>query len=241
MLKYILATCTVLAFGVSNLEAISAHAQADVQDTVIVTGSRISRGGQGGGYNVYKRISADFMLVDIYYQSGTRDEAIRANELRTMFNRLVAADKANESIFLQGGSDYGRVPIETILFDEILEDSYDSEDINLFSLTLGIEVNGETNFDKVLARGQAFLDAIPLSGRAEAYLDDTQYIGARNIKAHRPEILRGIAEEAAKLREIFGPSDIYIDGFESKLETATTGPLQLDVYLPYSISLTTKQ
>ena len=232
-MKYLILSLVTLALG-APLQAAFAQSGNAVQERVVVTGSRIARAADRP--NVVKRIRADFVLVDVVYQSATRDESERRRELETMFNRLKEADNKDPSIFLQGGSAYGRIPIETILFSDIL-DEYELEDGYTFSLTLGTETRQTGTFDAVLARGQAFIDAIPLAGRAEAYLEENQYIGARNSDAHRADLLRLIATEVKDLKSVFGSSEVTVTGLQNRVVSQPAAALGIDVFLPYTITV----
>lgn len=232
-MKYLVLAIITLALGAPSHIA-SAQSNQAAQERIVVTGSRITRALDRP--SIAKRIRADFILVDVVYQSGTRDASERRRELETMFNRLKEADSKNPNVFLQGGSAYGRIPIETILFSDIL-DEYELDDGYTFSLTLGIETGQTGTFDAVLARGQAFIDAIPLAGRAEAYLKEDQYIGARNSDAHRADLLRLIAAEVEDLKSVFGSSEVTVTGLENRVISQPAAALGIDVFLPYTITV----
>lgn len=225
-MRYFTLLLAAVAMG-ATIQPASAQTQNAAQERVVVTGSRIARAASRP--NVVKNIRADFILVDVIFQSGTRNESERRQELEAMFERLKEADRKNPNVFLKGGDAYGRIPIETILFNDIL-DEYAFEDGYSFALTLGIETGQTRAFDAVLARGQTFIDSIPLAGRSEAYLEEDQFIGARNADAHRADLLSIIAGEVAALKQAFGPSEVTVTGLESRVVSQPSAALSIDVF-----------
>ena len=96
-----------LAISLSLLIAsglLSAGAQEERSlQTVTVTASRIDADDLQTAPAVFRRIPADFVLVEVNFQSGSRDVATRKRELETMFTRLKASVSGTAGYELFGG------------------------------------------------------------------------------------------------------------------------------------------
>lgn len=92
------------------------------------------------------------------------------------------------------------------------------------------------------ARAEKFISEIQLTGRTEAITGDLQYIGVTDPKKHREDLLKKIAEDARNMQTIFGSAStgataISLTGLEGRVKTRRSGPLEMEIYIPYSIIL----
>jgi hypothetical protein len=66
------------------------------------------------------------------------------------------------------------------------------------------------------------------AARAEAYLGDDQFIGARDLTRHRANLVADIASEVKALQASFAPVRVTLTGLESRIITQPSGPLGLE-------------
>lgn len=229
-------------FGFLMLAAIASGVALPVSaqgmERMMVTSNQVEESARISAPAIYRQIPADFVMVAITYQSATRDAAERRKELETMFDRLKARASRTEGFSLAGGT-LGRsmADIDTVLFTDVYGSDYSGT--GRFTLTLSIDTKPEESFEALMKRAQQFVSSIEAQGRAEAYLGDTQYIGARDVAKHRADLIADIAREVSGLQTAFGPngSKVTLTGLESRIITQPSGPLELEIFIPYTLTL----
>ena len=58
------------------------------------------------------------------------------------------------------------------------------------------------------------------------------------MRRHRPALIRAISDEVTFLSDTFKASEVSVYGLEAQTVTQTVGPLELQIFIPYSIHLT---
>ena len=214
---------------------VSAGPAAEQLQNVVVTASRIDIDDLVAAPAIYRRVPADFVQVEVTYQSGTRDNAERRSELSTMFDRLKKAAASTDGYALYGGTlGESSAPIDTVLFGDVYR-TYGTQ--GSFTLTMSIDTRPGESFDKLMERAAKFVKDIKTAGRTEAYLGDEQFLGARKTDTHRDALLDDLATEVRQLRAKFGPSAVTITGLESRVITQPSGPLEMEIFIPYKLTV----
>ncbi|KJS25938.1 MAG: hypothetical protein VR75_09210 [Hyphomonadaceae bacterium BRH_c29] len=214
-----------------------AHAQEGRLQSITVTASMIDRDDLLAAPAIYRRVQADFIQVDVSYQSGTRDAAERKAELATMFERLKAAVSKTQGYALEGGAlGESSAPIDTVLFDDIYS-AYGAQ--GSFTLIMSIDTRPGESFDKLMERAGKFVEDIKAAGRTEAFLGDEQYLGARHTDKHREALLNDLQAEVRSLQQVFRASKVSLTGLESRVITQPSGPLELEIFIPYKLTVET--
>ena len=211
-------------------------AAAQDMERVIVTANRIDDAEMQSAPAVYRQIPADFVLVALTYQSATRDTGDRAKELETMFTRLKVKAAKTDGINLIGGTlGQSTADIDTVLFTDVYINDYSGT--GRFTLTLSIDTKKDESFEALMKRAQTFVSSIETAGRSEAYLGDDQFIGARDVAKHRADLVADIAAEVAALKTSFAPAEVTLTGLESRIITQPSGPLELEIFIPYTLTV----
>lgn len=212
----------------------SGPALAQDMERVIVTANRVEASDMRSAPAVYRQIPADFVLVAVTYQSATRDTGERAKELETMFDRLRAKAAKTAGYSLQGGTlGQSMAEIDTVLFTDVYTTDYSGT--GRFTLTLSIDTKPEESFEGLMKRAQKFVDDIAVAGRAESYLGNDQFIGARDVAKHRADLVNDIATEVRTLKASFAPASVTLTGLEGRIITQPSGPLELEIFIPYTL------
>lgn len=218
-----------LAMGVAP-----GFAQETRQESIMVTASMIEENAAAIPA-ISRKVRADFVSVEVSYHSATRDVAQRRAELETMFARLKEAVAKTPGVSLSGGElGYATAPIDTVLFSDVLNTYGEAWS---FSLILGVDTQPDETFDQLMERADAFVKGIPAMGRSEAWLGDEQALGARDIDSHRLALLQDISAETSRLQAIFSASELHVGGLESGVVMIPTGPLELQLYVPYTLKI----
>lgn len=225
----------LLAFAaLAFIPALPATAQG--MERVMVTASRVDQGTLRSAPAVYRRIPADFVLVEVSFQSATRDDAEREKELKTMFDRLKDKAAKSKGFELSGGTlGQSTAEIDTVLFTDVYQTDYNNT--GSFTLTLSVDTKEGETFDKLMKRADEFVKSIPLAGRAEAFLGDEQFIGTRDVTRHRADMLADIAKEVRSLQELLAPAKVTLTGMENRIVTQPSGPLEMEMFIPYTLTV----
>ena len=217
---------------------------------IVVTGQRMQADADeaglpveavGGGVAppyVSITVPADYVIFTVTLESGTRAIDERDRELERTFTTLVARVARDKSVKLEVGYPGRSAALETTAAREAIQTQGDRSHIPLVFKFLTRP--GDT-FETVRGRAEKFIAGIEANGRAETVTGDLQYIGVSEPKKHREELLRKIAEDTRLLQSIFGsPGNaplISLSGLEGRVKTRPSGPMELEMFIPYSINL----
>jgi hypothetical protein len=184
---------------------------------------------------------ADFVIFTVNLETGTRtpDEAQR--ELERTFTSLAQRVARAQDIKLEVGVPGNSAELETTEAREAIELGYGNERSSI-PLVFKFAVQKDDTFRTVRGRAEKFISEIQLNGRVEAVAGDLQYIGVNDPKKHRQDLLKKIADDARSMQTIFatastGASSISLTGLEGRVRTRPSGPLEMEIYIPYSIVL----
>jgi hypothetical protein len=232
------------ALGATFLAA-PAQAQVD-KEMVVVTGSMI-QSDEGGGPGpelpyVSIAVPADFVIFTVNLESGTRSVDEREKELERTFTALASRASRAQGITMEAGRPGNSAAVETTAAREAIVDDGDRSSL---PVVLKFAVQRGDTFATVRTRAEKFIADTQVTGRAEVVTGDLQYIGATDPKKHREDLLRKIAEDTKLLQSIFaaqsGAPSISLTGLEGRVKTRPSGPLELEMYLPYSVVLSSPQ
>jgi hypothetical protein len=238
------------AFAFAAVFAPAAFAQE--KEMIVVTGAMIQNnddedqarrvaapgGLSSGPPYVSITIPADYVIFTVSLETGTRAADERKRELERTFAALLTRVSRGQGVVVEVGQPGSSAPLETTAAKEAIEDLGDRSQIPLvFKFT----VQRNDTFQTVRTRAETFIEGIQMTGRAEAVTGDLQYIGVTEPKKHREDLLRKIAEDTRLLQSIFGGSGgapaISLTGLEGRVRTRPSGPLEMEMYIPYAIVL----
>jgi hypothetical protein len=210
-------------------------AQSEELEQVIVTGTRISEGGRAVQPFISRRVTADFVWVEVICQSGSLNQTERARELSQTFANLVTKVAATQGLKLSGGDiEDNRIPIETVRYSEVVTRS---GNIDRFSMVLSLDTRRGEAFDAIVARATDFTKTFGTVGRSECQIGDEQKIGLRSVQRHREDLLSAIAADAAAIQAKFSGRHVEVSGLEARVIAVPATALELDLYIPYKLSV----
>jgi hypothetical protein len=184
-------------------------------------------------------VRADFVLFSLRYTTATKSEDTRKEELTRMYQTITQRAPRMEGLTIEVGQPGNSAALETVSMKEvILRRDNDRSDMNL---VLKVVVRERETFDAIRTRVERFVADTPLTGRVEAIIGDNQYLGISDPKKHRDELVRMIAQDVKMMQATFGngapPVAVNLSSMESRISTRPVGPLELEVYIPYSMSV----
>lgn len=189
-------------------------------------------------------VPADFVIFTVTLETGTRTPAEAERELERTFTTLTQKVARAQGVTLEVGDPGNSSELETTEAREAIELGYG--DRSRIPLVFKFAVQEGDTFRTVRTRAEKFIQEIQLTGRAEAVTGDLQYIGVTDPKKHREDLLKKIAEDARLLQTTFGgastgATNISLTGLEGRVRTRPNGPLDMEIYIPYSIVLGSPQ
>jgi hypothetical protein len=233
-----------LALGAACL---AAPAFAQDKEMIVVTGQMIQSDEEFEGPQielpyVSTVVPADFVIFMVDLETATRSVDERERELERTFRTLTDRAGRAQGVTMEVGEPGRSAAVETTAAREAIEDDGERSHI---PVVLKFATRRGDTFATVRARAETFIDEIQVSGRVEAVTGDLQYIGVTDPKKHREDLLRKIAEDTRLLQSIFGGAGgaptISLTGLEGRVKTRPSGPMELEMYIPYSIVLGSPQ
>lgn len=230
------------------------RAEAQVEKDVVITAQMVmsdeevdsdrgaSRGVGVSPPYVSLVVPADFVIFTVTLETGTRSVDARAKELETAFKAMADRASRNRGVTMEVGYPGRSSAVETALAKETIEDNGDR---SVIPIVLKFATQKDDTFGAVRTRAEKFMTEIPTNGRVEAVAGDQQYIGVSEPRKHREALLRKIADDARLLQSIFsgagGAPTVSMTGLEGRVKYRPSGPLELEIYIPYSIVLGSPQ
>jgi hypothetical protein len=184
-------------------------------------------------------VRADFVLFSIRYETATRSADTREDELAKTFAAVVQRASRAEGMSIEVGTPGQSAAIETAAIKEMIQENGD--DRSVINIVLKVMVRDRETFEQIRARAEKFVADAPTTGRVEAVIGDNQFLGISEPKKHRDTLVKAIAEDVRMMQSSFGgpngPVSVNLTGMEARTLTRPVGPLDLEIYIPYSMSV----
>lgn len=228
----------MIAAALSVLAIPAAHAQVVRGDQMVAQANYVNRQ-QAAVPQVSIVVRADFVLFSIRYETATRSAESRINELTQTFNTVTQRAARTQDISIEVGQPGNSAALETAAIKEVIMNRGD--DRSGIDIVLKVMVKPGETFDAIRSRAERFVRDTPLTGRVEAIIGDSQFLGVSEPKKHRQTLITAIAEDVRLMQASFGgpnsPVKVSLTGMEQRAQTRPVGPLDLEIYIPYSMSL----
>lgn len=225
---------------------VAAQDQTELNE-IVVTGSRIQR-----GYNndevaptvptVTVTRRADNLIVSVWVVNDTREAAGRRTELiQTLRNMArVAGGQPDIALSIQ---DDGQLVAFTDDMISTLTLGVDGgrSDTSTTSLIIKTPIRPGDTLDTASARIEQFVARIDKAGRTLVNITGGWQLSIVNPAQYRPNVLEAIAADARRTSGIFGPGyAVEVQGMSNTLTWVQSGPLELAMFVPYTMSVTPK-
>lgn len=223
------------------IAVLSPMALAQKMDRVVVTASKIVRDGSDIPY-VSLRVPAEFVIFTLQLETATRSVDERTRELERTYTAITQRIARTPGMSVEAGDPWESAPIETAAVREIIVPDDDDEERSEVRLVLTVQVRPGDTFTSIRTRTEQLVSQIQPSGRVEIVMGDDQFMGVNDPKKHRETLLRQIAADTDLLQSMFGrgptgPAAISLTGLERRVQSRPVGPLELEMYIEYALSL----
>jgi hypothetical protein len=216
----------------------AAHAQVVRPNQIVAQSNFVDRNARDAP-QVSIVARADFVLFSVSLETGTRAAEVRRDELARTFKSLTDRAVRTDGVSIEVGAPGRSAALETAAIDEIIEQR--GPDRSGISVVVRVNVRDKETFDQLRSRTEKFVKDTPLNGRVEAIIGDSQFLGMAEPTKHRATLIKAIAEDTRQMQSAFGdeetPVAVSLTGLENRVLSRPVGPLDLEIYIPYSMSL----
>lgn len=225
----------IVAFAALLPFAVSAQESAEL-DRIEVTGSRISYRDllDTPAISITKR--GDYLSQTITLVNDTRDETGRQREIHGTIEKLIA--RAGDSYAVLHGDTYPIV-LRRANHQVELQDDGKRPDVSRVVLQVKLTLSDATTDGAEQIRTlRKFVQDTPKVGRTEIDLSDDTALGMNKPERYRYELIEAIAADSHRVRESIGAGcKIDLDGLNSRIEWERVGPIELLLYVPYTMTV----
>ncbi len=208
-------------------------AQAQVE-TVVVTGSTRDAS-EAGGIFIVKR--ADHIITSVVVTCDTRDDKQRHDELKATLRDMIHAAAATATISL-GVGDKTVEKLSEADFDDIIG-SDTRPDTSRATIIIKTTVSPTDTIRAAVARLNDFIKKTSKVGRTEIIRQGDWDLTIIAPEQYRDAILGKVVDDAKHAAALFGPGyGITMEGLEHAVSYFQKGPLDLALYIPYSMKIT---
>lgn len=216
------------------------------QDEIVVTGQRISSdyADDIGPVNSFPVVEisrrADNLIVAVRVVNDTRDAVERRNEITQTLRALVRSAGGRADIDLSIEEDGALVPLtEDMVSSLTLGADSMRADTSVATLIAKTPVRENDTLDAASGRLEGFVRSATRAGRSLVEIYGSWQLTLINPPQYRPAILAAIAADARSTAAAFGEGyAVEVSGLSSRVAWRQSGPLDLSLYVPYSMTIT---
>jgi hypothetical protein len=214
------------------LTAAASQASAQMEE-VVVTAERRGEYAESAPNVVLVR-RADHLITSVQVTCDTRDASQRKEELKeTLRNMITAAGRSQMMSLGLGNSVLGELKENN--FDEII--GPDSRpDTSRAVVVVKTTISADDTYESATARVKAFIEKTAKVGRTEILRQGSWNLTLIGPEQYHDALITRIAAESKKAADSFGAGyGVSIDGLERPVAWYQKGPLDLALYIPYSL------
>lgn len=209
-------------------------------DEVVVTAERRGEGIQGipgnfeGAPSVFLVKRADHLITKVRVTCDTRELSKRREELKMTLRNMIAEAKRSQTISL-GIGDSVLGELNESNFDEIIAPDVRA-DTSQASVVIKTTISPADTYNSATARIKDFIEKTEKVGRTEVLREERWDLTLIGPEQYREALIASIVVQSKKTADLFGAGyGVSIDGLEHTVAWYQKGPLDLALYIPYSL------
>jgi hypothetical protein len=203
-------------------------ARAQIEEVVVTA----ERSYEAPDIYIVKR--ADHLISSVTITCDTRDAEKRHEEMRATLREMIAEAKRSETISLGLGEPV-LGELKESNFDEIIT-SDSRTDTSTATVIVKTSVSKTDTIDSATTRIKEFIAKAPKIGRSEMKRESRWDLTIIGPEQYHNELVGMIADQSKKTADKFGAGyGVSIDGLEHSVSWVQKGPLDLALYIPYSL------
>jgi hypothetical protein len=180
---------------------------------------------------------ADNLVVEAQVDCDTRDQKDRLAEMKATLRNMISAAGAGGQIELGVESGDVILPLKPEALDTMLSPG-DRDDTTTTTIVVKTHVGATDTFEAASARIDAFILSAKVVGRTQVARHGDWQLTLITPRQYRPQIVAAIAQDADDTRKAFGAGyAVEIEGLEHPVAWNRSGPLDLALFIPYSLKI----
>lgn len=215
------------------------QAQSEALETVNVTGMRREYD-PGSTPHTYILQRADHLITKVTVICDTREPSKRRQELKDTLRSMIREAAKSGTISL-GVGDEIVADLTDKMLDKVIEPDA-KQDTSRAVVVIKTHVTKADMFDDATGRIEHFIEATPKTGRAEILREKRWDLTIVGPEQYRRIVISKIAADAKETAALVGPDHaIKIEGLQRPIAWYQKGPLDLALFIPYTLSIEPKR
>ncbi|WP_296816891.1 hypothetical protein [Brevundimonas sp.] len=216
----------------------------DAVEEIVVTGARLRRDAEDRAPPVVPAVTvprrADNLIVQVRVVNDTRDATERRRELIQTLRDMARAAGRQGDIDLSVQENGQLVPFtEEMIGTLTLGVDGSRADTSATSFIVKTPIRPGDTLDSASGRIEAFVGGINGTGRTLVTITGGWQLSIVNPSQYRPQVLAAIATNARETSTAFGDGyAVNVDGMANPLTWIQSGPLELALFIPYTMTVT---
>jgi hypothetical protein len=229
-----------IALALSVVTSGAALAQDLGTQEIVVSASRVEQDGyQRDMPAVGLRRAADYLVQEVVIRGDTRDEKLRAIEIRKMLLSTVQM-AAKQGVQLAYG-DYILTPLTVSNLDEIALVGDNRPDSSRVSFLIKAPLSATISGSQAQKKIDDFIESVPEVGRAQMDASGDAALSIVGPDQYRAQIAERVMEDARSLAARMGTDyAVTIDGLNMPVIWTQAGPSEVLLYIPYRLVIVPK-
>ena len=210
------------------------------QDEIVVTGSRIQQGPvQTAGIGIRRR--ADFAVQRVTVYGDARDKAVRRKEILDTVRAAIQLGERRGIQLAYGDSIIQPLTAANYADKLKLEKDDDRDDAEQVAFLVKTPL-GDGNALAAIDRLNAFIKAVPLTGRAVATAEGDPGVSIVDPTQYRAQILAAIAADATAAARQFGPDyAVEVSDLARPVQWVLSSPTEVLLYIAHDLKVVPKK
>ena len=209
---------------------------AGMLETVVVTGARAEYDAQTVPH-LYLLRRADHVITKVRVVCDTRELSKRRQELKDTLRNMIREASKSGTISL-GVGDEIVADLTDKMLDKVIEPDARA-DTSVAIVVVKTRVTKNDLYDDATGRIDRFIEATPKAGRTEILREHRWDLTIVGPEQYRGALIAKVAEDAKQTAALFGPDYVVrIEGLQHPIAWYQKGPLDLALYIPYSLTIT---
>jgi hypothetical protein len=199
-------------------------------EEVVVTAERHDEGAPS--VVIIKR--ADHLITRVNVTCDTREPAQRKEELKATLRNMITEARSSQTISL-GLGDSVLGELNESNFDNIIVPDSRADTSQAYAI-IKTAISATDTFNAATARIESFIAKTTKVGRTEVLREARWDLALVGPEQYRGELITQIVAQSRRTAELFGSGyGVSIDGLEHTVSWYQKGPLDLALYIPYSL------
>lgn len=208
-------------------------------EEIVVTGSRMIDWDADDIPVIQLARRADNLIVAVTVVNDTRDATERRNEVTQTLRSMARAAAARPDIDLSIEDDGVLIPFTEDMVSTLTLGSDGRVDTSLASFIVKTPIRDSDTLDAASQRIESFVEGVQEVGRSLADVSGDWQLSIIDPPQYRPQILALIAADASTTSSAFGDGyAVEVTGLSNRVTWRQSGPLELSLFVPYSMSIT---